>query len=59
MLVALDAGNTHTVVGVYEGDRRVASWRLSTRPEGTVDEYGLEIRILFDLAGLKAGEVDG
>jgi type III pantothenate kinase len=59
MLVALDAGNTHTVVGVYEGDRRVAAWRLSTRPEGTSDEYGLEIRSLLDLAGLSAAAVDG
>lgn len=59
MLIALDAGNTHTAVGVYDGDRRVASWRLSTRPEGTVDEYGLEIRALLDLARLSAESVDG
>jgi type III pantothenate kinase len=59
MLIALDAGNTQIALGVYDGERRVASWRLSTRPDGTIDEYGLEIRALLDLARLSAEAVDG
>ena len=41
MLLAIDLGNTNTVFGVYDGDRLVMHWRLSTQKERTVDEYGI------------------
>ena len=39
MLLALDVGNTNTVIGVFEGKTLLKHWRLSTRREGTRDEY--------------------
>ena len=39
MLLAIDAGNTHTVVGLYLGDRLVHHFRLSTDHRRTSDEY--------------------
>ena len=52
MLLALDVGNTNTVVGVFEGQTLLRHWRLSTRREGMRDEYAMLIKGLFDFAGL-------
>ncbi len=52
MLLALDVGNTNTVIGVFDGQALVTHWRLSTRREGTRDEYGMLIKGLFDFGGL-------
>lgn len=48
MFLAIDVGNTHTVLGVYEGERLGRHWRLQTDPGRTIDEYGLMVRSLFD-----------
>ena len=58
MLLALDVGNTNTVVGVYEGRELKAHWRLPTRRAGTSDEYGILIKALFDFAGLDFRRID-
>ncbi len=52
MLLALDVGNTNAVIGVFEGKTLLQHWRLSTRREGTRDEYAMLIKGLFDFAGL-------
>ena len=49
MLLAVDIGNTNTVFGVFQEDRLVRSWRLSTQSDRTVDEYGVLLRNLFAL----------
>lgn len=41
MLLALDVGNTETVLGVFRGDSLDHHWRLSTMPERTSDELAL------------------
>lgn len=41
MLLAIDVGNTNTVLGVYEGSKLVRHWRIQTIQERTVDEYGV------------------
>ena len=52
MLLALDVGNTNTVIGVFNGAALKVHWRLSTRRTGTSDEYGIFTKGLFDFAGL-------
>ena len=52
MLLVLDVGNTNTSLGVYEGERLAAHWRLTTARARTVDEYGVHARNLFALAGI-------
>src|SRR5918911_1652438 len=37
MLLAIDVGNTNTVLGVFDGDRLVESFRVQTQQERTVD----------------------
>src|SRR5574337_605092 len=57
MLLALDVGNTNTAVGVFEDKELRVYWRLSTRREGTGDEYGMLISNLLHLAGLKPDQI--
>lgn len=52
MLLVIDAGNTNTSLGVFNGPELVAHWRLSTARSRTVDEYGVHARNLFELAGV-------
>jgi type III pantothenate kinase len=57
MLLVADVGNTNTVVGVFDGDRLLASWRLTSRREQTADEYGLFIETLLRTRGLQAQQI--
>lgn len=57
MLLVVDVGNTNTVLGLYEGERLVHSWRLTTERQRTTDEYAILCRNLFELAGLEVGAV--
>jgi len=59
MLLALDVGNTNTVVGVFREKQLVANWRLTTARDQTIDEYGILARDLFTLAELDPREIDG
>lgn len=59
MLLAIDIGNTSTVLGIIEGERLLFSWRLSTRTESTDDEYGALISDLLVINGLKSEVIDG
>lgn len=46
-LLAVDVGNTNTVLGLWRGDSLVRHWRLTTRRDATSDEIALSIRGLF------------
>jgi len=59
MLLAIDLGNTNTVFGVYDGNRLVMHWRLSTQKDRTVDEYGILLRNLFALEKIDAQQIQG
>ncbi len=59
MLLALDIGNTNIVVGVFDGDRLLHSWRLSTLRQRTADEMGIWVVQLFGHRQLPTTEVDG
>jgi type III pantothenate kinase len=47
VLLTIDVGNTNTVLGVFEGDRMVDSWRVRTEPRATADEMALLYRGLL------------
>ena len=59
MLLALDAGNTNVTIGLFDGGRLAAHWRLRTIKEQTADEWGILLRNLFALAELDFAVVDG
>nr|MBA2296254.1 type III pantothenate kinase [Actinomycetota bacterium] len=48
MLLAVDVGNTQTVLGLYDGDRLTDDWRLATERTRTGDELGVLIGGLLD-----------
>jgi type III pantothenate kinase len=54
MLVTIDVGNTHTVIGIYDGERLTHHWRISTDAERTADEHGVMLQVLLQGAGLPA-----
>jgi type III pantothenate kinase len=58
VLLAIDVGNTNTVLGVYDGAHLRQHWRVETSPTRTHDEYGILVRQLFGLAGLDPAKVD-
>jgi type III pantothenate kinase len=50
MLLAVDVGNTNTVLGVFDGDKLERSWRVRTDGRATADEIALLFRgLLADL----------
>jgi len=73
MLLALDVGNTNTVLGLYrlaaepagapatarsEEERElVAHWRVTTHRTQTSDEYGVLFVNLFQMSGISVDEV--
>ncbi len=58
MLLAIDVGNTNTVVGVFEGPSLKHDWRLQTDKNRTADEYGILLRQLFELSATDVSLVD-
>jgi type III pantothenate kinase len=40
-LLVVDVGNTNTVLGLFEGRKLAADWRLATRRDATADEIGM------------------
>ena len=71
MLLAIDVGNSNTVLGLYralaaEADAApryatelAATWRITTPRSPTLDEFGILLRSLFDLNGVALTEITG
>jgi type III pantothenate kinase len=57
LLLAIDIGNTHVVLGVFDGQRLLHHWRIGTHRQDTSDECAATLRSLFELAGLERGSV--
>ncbi|MDQ1403378.1 MAG: type pantothenate kinase [Actinomycetota bacterium] len=57
MLLVIDAGNTQTVIGLYDGDELLHHWRIATIAERTADEHALLVSELLGLTDLDVDEV--
>ena len=53
MLLAVDIGNTSTVLGLCGGPELVADWLIATDRTRMADEYAVIVRNLLELDGLK------
>jgi type III pantothenate kinase len=51
MILAVDVGNTETVIGLFESADLLEHWRIGTYPERSVDELGLLLRALIRESG--------
>ena len=55
MLLTIDVGNTNTVLGLFDGEDLIKSWRVKTDPRSTSDEMSLQINALvsgYTVSGL-------
>ncbi len=66
MLLCIDVGNTNTVLGLFDlpapgasgaGGTLRDSFRVQTEKDRTGDEYGLQLKALFEFAGVALTEV--
>ena len=52
MILVIDVGNTHTVIGVYKEEKFLGHWRISTDLNKTEDEYGMLVKSLLSDSNL-------
>ena len=52
LLLALDVGNTHTVVGCFIEGRLKHHWRISTHPICTADELRFKLKMILSFSGV-------
>jgi type III pantothenate kinase len=57
MLLAIDIGNTNTVLGLYQSTDLVTDWRIRTEQDMTPDEYGILMHNLFAAKSVQFQEV--
>lgn len=58
MLLAVDVGNTHTVIGVFEGERLLSMWRIATSIEATADQTRVILSGLMREEGIERAGID-
>jgi type III pantothenate kinase len=58
VLLAIDAGNTQTQIGMFRGEELVEHWRLATVGDATADRLASELAALLDLRGLGLPDID-
>lgn len=58
MLLAIDVGNTNTVLGAFDGVKLRHHWRVETSHTRTSDEYGILLRQLFAAEGADHTKVE-
>lgn len=59
MLLTIDIGNTNVTLGLYEGDKLGAHWRLATDHNRMPDEYGLQFLGLLQNAEKSLKDITG
>jgi len=58
MLLAIDVGNTQTVMGVIKNDEIISSWRIYTPKIKTGDEIGLMLVKLMEIEEIDIRDID-
>lgn len=58
MLLAVDIGNTQTVLGLFDGEETLGQWRVATEAQRTADELAVVFTNLLEMRGLGLGYVD-
>lgn len=57
MLLVIDVGNSHTVIGLYDGDKLLHDWRVRTVVNHTIDEYGMLITSLYETVNVNSKKI--
>lgn len=59
MFYTIDVGNTNIKVGIFEGKKLIATFRMDSKTAHTTDEYGLMLRQIPKLQGVDVENVEG
>ena len=57
MLLAIDIGNTNTVLGLFKDGSLAHDWRIRTDVNMTIDEYAITFQSLFSVHGISLDSV--
>ena len=58
MLLAIDVGNTNIMAALFDGEKIVSSFRLTTQTPRTSDEFGIMLTSLLKSNGFQVEQVD-
>lgn len=59
MLIAINAGNSHVLLGGYEGDEQVFAASIATESKHTRDDYACKLQQVFGLYGVSVRRIRG
>lgn len=59
MILAVDVGNTHIVLGCIEDGKILNTFRIRTDSKQTDMEYAIKLREIFDISGISFSGFDG
>ncbi|MCL5035945.1 MAG: type III pantothenate kinase [Chloroflexi bacterium] len=59
MLICIDVGNTQVVMGVFDGEKLLGSFRFSTEQSRTGDEIGIVVKSFLGELGVGQDQVGG
>ncbi|MDD8020624.1 MAG: type III pantothenate kinase [Acidobacteriota bacterium] len=59
MIMVIDIGNTTIALGVFQGKKLLASWKIKSDREKTADEYGLILCSLLSHEELACQKING
>ena len=59
MILVIDVGNTNITCGIFNGEKLVSSFRMTTGTTRTSDEYGIEFLSLMNINGVEKSAIDG
>ncbi|MDR0347810.1 MAG: type III pantothenate kinase [Coriobacteriales bacterium] len=57
MLLAIDVGNTQTKLGLFDGEKLVVSWRISTEKHCGVDDLSIKVHELCELYSISRSSI--
>jgi type III pantothenate kinase len=58
MLLCVDIGNTNIVLGLHDGERWLAHWRIRTARDSMPDEYAVLLRGLLRDGGFRTDDIE-
>jgi type III pantothenate kinase len=59
MLLAIDIGNSSIAIGIFDGEKLKATWRLATTIRREADEYGALVLAFFKQQKLPISKISG
>ncbi len=59
MLLAIDIGNSHTVIGLFKDDLLIGQWRLQSDRNRTDDELAISCHGFLSLGGVNTDTISG